>query len=955
MINSEVWIKRSNDWISGIYMGKNNDNMYKVQINNNIFFYNNIEIKNDDELDSINDLINIPHLNEPSILNGIQIRYNTNKIYTYTGKILISINPFQNLNLYDDIMIDKYKNNSKNKNPHIYQIANNAYKNIFEKKKNQSILVSGESGAGKTHATKLIMEYLAKISGKGIKIKNKVINSNPILEAFGNAKTIHNDNSSRFGKFIKLNFNNYNKLIGASIETYLLEKIRLIHQNKNERNFHIFYQMLKGMNDEEKKKYHLNKKEYNYLNNNIINRDDGITDEEEYNNTLIAFKTLNFTVNEIDNIFKIISGILNLGSINFDDDGNILNMLQLEHTAYLFGITNSVLLFTLCNRNLTVNAETYKIKLTKRESIIMRDSFAMKLYQKLFNYIVKLINRSINNEDTRFIGILDIFGFESIEKNNFEQLCINYTNEQLQNQFNKYIFRLEQEEYKREQINWNDIEFPDNKDILDLIDSKLSILSSLDEECRIPKGSDKGLTAKLVKTFSDNKYFTKQKKFINEKFGIRHYAGEVIYNSSGFCDKNKDIVSNEIIQCILTMPFEFLKNNLSQENISILKAKSLSYQFKIQLKKLISIIDTTETHYIRCLKPNSNNLPNLFNRNKIIDQLKYCGVIEAIRVARSGYAVKMLHSEFMKKYRMIDGCSNLKNIMFLNKDNYQVGLTKIFLKTDAYEKIEDMRLEYINLYVTIIQKNVRCFFQRKKYKFILQNIIIIQSFNRIIIAKNIFDDIKKNYLATIIQSNYRAYIKSQQFAKYLSQMYLIKNTYINYKIKIRNIAAIVIQKLIRSVIKTNRERVILLNKSAIIIQKVIRRYNAINKYRFTYKKIIFIQRRVKRFIYNKNKLIKKNKKLEEKLKNRENKIEKYEEYCKQVSQTIREITYNKKEQNDKINLLYNDIDMYKECISKDINTKVEMMNEIEKLRYENMRIKEQLNKKKWSFWSWFKK
>ena len=659
MQNNEVWVKSNNDWINGIFIGKEN-NMYKISINNEIILIDNIEIKNDDSIDNVDNLINIPHLNEPSILNSIQIRYFQNKIYTYTGKILISINPFTNLGIYNKEIINNYLLND-NLTPHIYQISKKSLIELSRFNQNQSILVSGESGAGKTHATKLMLEFLTSVcsNSDNIGIEKKIILSNPILEAFGNAKTIRNDNSSRFGKFIKLNFNDNNKIIGAKIETYLLEKIRLIYQNNNERNFHIFYLLINGMNYQDKSKYKLNNS-FKYLNNGLLERND----KKQYNELVEAFNIMNFSEDEINIILNFTSAILNLGNINFDDDGNILNYDQLIIVSELLNINQEILEFALCYKEVKAVNEIYKIKLKKDECIHARDSFAMKYYQDIFNYIVKLINRTLNETNNKFIGILDIFGFESIQINSFEQLCINYTNERLQNQFNKYIFKLEQEEYIKENINWNSVSFPDNKECLNLIDGKYGILNMLDEECRLPKGTDKNFTLKLNKKFNNNENYILKKRYIDLKFGINHYAGEVTYDTIKFCEKNKDAVSNEIINCIKSIPIKI--SEIQNTNLSSIKTKSLSYQFKTQLNKLLNLIDSTQTHYVRCIKPNDLNIPNKFNRIKIIEQLKYCGVLEAVKVARAGYAVRMLHYDFIKRYKIIKEINSLDDLSKLD-------------------------------------------------------------------------------------------------------------------------------------------------------------------------------------------------------------------------------------------------------------------------------------------------
>ena len=931
MLNSKVWLKNNDDWISGIYIGKEGDK-FKVKVNDEIFIYNHIESKNDDDIDNVNNLINIPHLNEPSILNCISVRYNKDEIYTYTGKILISINPFKDFGLYEENIINNYKKlqGSVLGKPHLYQICNSTYSNIINEKRNQSILVSGESGAGKTHSTKVIMQYLAYISGKGEDIKNKIISSNPILEAFGNAKTLFNNNSSRFGKYIKLKFDKTNKLIGASIESYLLEKIRLIYQTKGERNFHIFYQMIRGMTEEEKYKFKLNKFKYKYLNNNLLEREDGVKDSDDYKTTIESFKLLDFSDNEIEEILSITAGILNLGSIEYNDNGDVINKIMLKEISDLLKIPVKILEKTLCFRTINVNEEVYEIKLNKKEAITIRDSLSMKIYEILFIHIVKLINRCIDEDYEVFIGILDIFGFESFEYNSFEQLCINYTNENLQNQFNKYIFKLEQEEYRREGINWENIDYPDNKDILNLIDGKDGIFSSLDEECKLPKGNDEKYNNKLVKKYEDNNKFIIDKKYTNKKFGVRHYAGEVIYNSNGFCEKNSDKVSKELNLCLNSSLYNFIKLGESI-NSSNINAKSLSYKFRKQLKSLLTVIDKTDTHYVRCLKPNNKNLPNLFNRRKVIEQLKYCGVIEAIKVSRSGYAVRMLHENFRKKYKVLNIFKNLNNISFLNKDSYQVGKTKIFLKTCAYEKIEEMKLQYLGLYSITIQKNIRMFIKRRKYLIIIKKIVILQLFNKIILAKKKKLMLKSNKNATIIQTNYRSYILRRKFLKKIKKVNLIKVIYLRYRYKKRNNACKKIQLFIKFYLNIKKDAVI-------IIQKYFRRYLADISYKTIYKKIILIQREIKRFLHNKNSLIKENIDLVNKLEESKNEITKI--------QNLNSV---------KLKTLSRDISAYKECISKNIDEKVNMWNELEILKQENIRIKKKLEEqsvKKRSFWNW---
>jgi myosin V len=949
-ILQDIWIKHNNEWVLG-KLKKKIENKYEVVIDDDIYIIEKIEIKNKDEEDNVDDFINIPHLNEPSILNGLRLRYMSNKIYTYTGKILISVNPFKNLNLYNNKNMNLYKNNSKINNPHIYQIPNNAYNNMINFKKNQSILVSGESGAGKTHATKMMLEYITFLSGNEKDIEEKILLSNPILEAFGNAKTIRNDNSSRFGKFIKLNFNN-NKLCSSIINTYLLEKIRLIYQGMNERNFHIFYLMIKGMSDNQKEKYFINSSNYNYLKNGLIERDDNVNDKDEFNLVLKAFKKLNFTEEDIELIFSITSGILNLGNIEYDEEGEIINKEQIIIVSKLLKVDNNLLNFTLLNRNLNVSGEEYEIKLKKHECIYTRDSLSMNLYQNLFDFILNKINNSLNNSKKidSFIGILDIFGFESIENNNFEQLCINYTNERLQNQFNKYIFLLEQEEYKKEKINWKSIKFPDNSECLKLIDGKFGILSMLDEECKLPKGSDKNFTQKLTKKYTDNIYFINNKKFNNEKICINHYAGNVIYETNNFCEKNKNIISNEINKLIEKISICKKINS----NVSVLKSKSISYLFKNQLKELVKIINDTNTHYIRCIKPNDLNESDNFNKTKITHQLKYCGVLEAIKVARSGYAIKMKFNYFLNRYKMIKSCNSIdifsKN-KYLNNTDFQIGLTKVFLKTNAYEKLEKIRLIKLNEKAILIQKNIRKLIYRNKYIKIYKSIIALEGFCRIIISKNKLKLLRNIKSQIIISKNFRMYKTKKLFKLTLDKIIKIQYFYKKYKRKIIKEKCIIIQKFYKKY--KNRRKLFEKNieNKIIIIQKNIRKVIYLNKFKNKIRLIKFIQRTYRKNKSSKKIIIEKNKKLKNeliekdvKLKENENRIQNLEDKQEEMLKIIKKLE-NMSNNKEEVEILNNDIKQYKDCIVKSINSKASMFEELEKIKMENYLLKKKLDEK----------
>ena len=710
-MDNKSWIYINNDWIKVILINKTTIlfNGCPLSINPAL-----LEPINRNDISSYDNLMNISHLNEPSLLEAIHLRYNKNQIYTYTGKILISINPFQNLNLYNENLMEKYsKNNSLP--PHIYQLTYYSYKNLTKFKKNQSILISGESGAGKTYGTKEIMKYLAYLSKKSKDIAKKVIQANPILEAFGNAKTSRNDNSSRFGKFIKMQFDESYRLIGAKIETYLLEKSRVI---SNEINFHIFY---------------------------------------DSSSIKKACDIMNIDYTPLLNTITAITHLKNI---------------ELDHVPNLLSCDSNLFYNALNYRYITAGYESLKLELDSEQKINARNSFIMSLYSRLFKYVTKQINKCINNPGKYFIGILDIFGFESFLDNGFEQFCINYTNEKLQGQFNEYIFYLEQLEYEKEGISWENITYPDNKECLDVIEK--SVINLLDEECKIPKGTDKNFTEKLTKLKSP--FISSVKTCRYSKFIISHYASNVTYNTRNFCNKNKDIISNEIQLCLNTIP---IFSNTYKET-SRIRSKTLIIQFKSQLKNLIKVIKSTTPHYIRCIKPNDDNIQSNFNRIRVNEQIKYSGILAAIKVSRAGYPIRFTYEEFYNYYRIIPK----KQIFNLLSENcFCKGKTKIFLKNNAYQLLEDTKAQILLDKVLLIQKNVRCHLQWKKFQLILSSVLFIQKNIRCHLQLRKFQLILSSVL--LIQKNIRYHLQWKKFQLIISSILLMQKNAKIYLLKIR--------------------------------------------------------------------------------------------------------------------------------------------------------------------------
>ncbi|GAB9462558.1 Myosin-like protein [Globisporangium polare] len=701
-------------------------------------------LANSHDMDLVEDLIQLPHLHEPGICHTLNERFKINEIYTLTGEILLAINPFKNIGIYSDKIMRKYIRNGDKRElgqevgdmpPHVFSIADKAYRSLMSPLtktahgglSNQSILVSGESGAGKTESTKFVMQYLATISqtqkssDDDGSVMKQVLSSNPILESFGNARTIRNDNSSRFGKFIKMQFSDRGNLIGASIQTYLLEKVRLAYQAESERNYHIFYEIIAGASSVEKKRWSLMAPtKFHYLNQSTCTkRKDGVNDGEQFRILKNAMQVMGFNEENMESIFVTISALLHLGNLEFDaknhtsgTEGSIISPDcedSMQVVLNYLEVDKAGLEEAICYRKIQAKDETYSISLLPEVAENTRDALARFIYGKLFDWLVSRINEIVECEesDTSFIGLLDIFGFEDLEHNSFEQLCINYANETLQQHFNLTVLRMEQETYEREQIKWSFINFPDNSACIELIQGKpFGILNALDEECIVPQGNDRNFARKLFRQHDAHAHFSADKtQQANHHFVIHHYAGKVAYDTFGFCEKNKDVLYSEITNVMKRSSKPFVRSLLklseprrrsSGRPAGIMKGRaasvasrvSLGSQFRNQLKELIETISVTSCHYIRCLKPNDNAKPEFFVSKRICDQLKAGGVLEAVRVNRAGYPVRIAHQQFIKRYRP------LANGSYLRKIPEQAG-SDDFFDPDERKQSSNLLVEYL--------------------------------------------------------------------------------------------------------------------------------------------------------------------------------------------------------------------------------------------------------------------
>ncbi|RWS12698.1 myosin-VIIa-like protein 2 [Dinothrombium tinctorium] len=710
-------------------------------------------------IQGVEDMISLGDLHEAGILRNLLIRYNENVIYTYTGSILVAVNPYQILPIYTAEQIKLYKDKKIGElPPHIFAIGDNAYSNMKRYQQDQCIIISGESGAGKTESTKLILQYLAAISGQHSWIEQQILEANPILEAFGNAKTIRNDNSSRFGKYIDIHFNKQGFIEGAKIDQYLLEKSRIVGQASDERNYHIFYCMLTGMSKEEKQRLELqDASKFYYLTQGGCIVCEGRDDAVEFADIRSAMKVLMFSDQEIWEILKILAALLHLGNIKYKativenmDATEITNASSAGSAAKLLEVNQQNLIEALTTRTIFAHGDTVVSRMSSSQSLDVRDAFVKGIYGRMFIWIVNKINSAIYkpkpsaNHYRTSIGVLDIFGFENFHVNSFEQFCINYANENLQQFFVKHIFKIEQEEYNIESINWQHIEFVDNQDALDLIAVKqLNIMALIDEESKFPKGTDQTLSNKLHKTHGNNSNYLQPKSYVNSCFGINHFAGVVFYETRGFLEKNRDTFSADLIQLIQASKNKYLQSlfihDIGMGTDTRKKTPTLSAQFKRSLDSLMRQLSQCHPFFIRCIKPNEYKKPMLFDRELCCKQLRYSGMMETIRIRRAGYPIRHTFAEFVERYRfLLPGINPAHKIpdcrvvtakicaAVLGKADYQLGKTKVFLK-DAHDLfLEQERDRVLTRNIVTLQRAIRGWYYRRRFLRMKRSALIIQ-------------------------------------------------------------------------------------------------------------------------------------------------------------------------------------------------------------------------------------
>ncbi|XP_075461388.1 myosin-10-like isoform X4 [Ascaphus truei] len=743
------------------------ENGKKVVINKD-----DVQKMNPPKFTKVEDMAELTCLNEASVLHNLKDRYYSGLIYTYSGLFCVVINPYKNLPIYTEQIVEMYRGKKRHEiPPHIYAISETAYRSMLQDREDQSILCTGESGAGKTENTKKVIQYLAHVasSHKGRKehtapgeLEHQLLQANPILEAFGNAKTVKNDNSSRFGKFIRINFDVAGYIVGANIETYLLEKSRAIRQAKDERTFHIFYQLLSGAGEHVKTDLLLEAfNKYRFLSNGSLPIP-GQQDKEIFQETLESMKIMGINHEEIMSMLKMVSAVLQFGNIIFRKERNTDQASMPDNTAaqklcHLLGLNVTEFTRAILMPRIKVGRDYVQKAQTKEQADFAVEALAKALYERLFRWLVHRINRALDRtkrQGASFIGILDIAGFEIFELNSFEQLCINYTNEKLQQLFNHTMFILEQEEYQREGIEWNFIDFGlDLQPCIDLIERAANppgVLSLLDEECWFPKATDKSFVEKVSQELGTHPKFQKPRQLRDKAdLSIIHYAGKVDYKADEWLMKNMDPLNDNVATLLHQSTDKFTAelwkdvdrivgldqvSGMSEMTFgSTYKTKKGMFRtvgqlYKESLSKLMSTLRNTNPNFVRCIIPNHEKKAGKLEPQLVLDQLRCNGVLEGIRICRQGFPNRIIFQEFRQRYEILtpnaipkgfmDGkqaCAQMIKALELDPNLYRIGQSKIFFRAGVLAHLEEERDLKITDIIVLFQAAARGYMARKAF------------------------------------------------------------------------------------------------------------------------------------------------------------------------------------------------------------------------------------------------
>ncbi|XP_077940214.1 unconventional myosin-XV isoform X2 [Gasterosteus aculeatus] len=750
--------------------------------------------------DGVEDMTQLEEMHEGAVLLNLRKRSERNLIYTYIGSILVSVNPYKMYNTYGTDMVLLYKGHALGENPpHLFAIADAAYSKMMDAKHNQVIIISGESGSGKTEATKLVLRYLAAIHHK-YNLVQQILEAAPLLESFGNAKTVRNDNSSRFGKYMEV-FLEDGVISGAITSQYLLEKSRIVFQAKDERNYHIFYEMLAGLPSQQRQAFYLQEAEtYYYLNQGGDCGIPGKNDAEDFLRLIAAMEILHFTPEDQSAIFRVLSSILHLGNVYFqkyESDGqevaSVVSAQEIRVVAELLQISPEGLQKAVTYKVTETMRDRISTPLSVESAVDARDAVAKILYSLLFHWLTERINAQVYpRQHSLSISILDIYGFEDLAFNSFEQLCINYANEYLQFFFNRIVFREEQEEYSREQIPWQNIPFSDNQPCIDLIAAKPhGILRILDDQSCFPQATDHTFLQKCHYHHGNNPLYQKPKMPLPE-MTIKHFAGRVTYQVQKFLDKNYDQVRQDVLDLFIQSKNKML-SNLFQSHAEVTgqqrggrmrksstvtrkyQAPTVSNKFQQSLLELVEKMERCNPLFVRCIKPNNMKQPGVFENDLVSSQLRHSGVLETIRIRREGYPVRMPFYVFLFRYKSLVGMRELpaangencvvmlSKLCLLRPGAYHVGVTKMFLKEDIYQLLESKRERTRQLAALTLQRYIRMFFVRKRFVAFRKKIIGLQAHCRGFLTRK--RDVKMRESLVRFRSLVHMYVNRKQYVK----------------------------------------------------------------------------------------------------------------------------------------------------------------------------------------------
>ncbi|KFQ49369.1 Unconventional myosin-If, partial [Nestor notabilis] len=691
----------------------------------------------------VDDMVLLSKISEEAIVENLKKRFMDDYIFTYIGPVLISVNPFKQMPYFTEREVEMYQGAAQYENPpHIYALTDNMYRNMLIDGENQCVIISGESGAGKTVAAKYIMGYISKVSGGGEKVqhvKEIILQSNPLLEAFGNAKTVRNNNSSRFGKYFEIQFSRGGEPDGGKISNFLLEKSRVVSQNECERNFHIYYQLIEGASQEQRQNLGIMSPDYYYyLNQSDTYQVEGTDDRSDFHETMNAMQVIGIRGEDV-------AGILHLGNISFREEGNyarVENADSVPFPACLLGIDQDRLNEKVTSRKMDSKwggrSESITVTLNVEQAAYTRDALAKGLYARVFDFLVESINRAMQKPYEEYsIGVLDIYGFEIFQKNGFEQFCINFVNEKLQQIFIELTLKAEQEEYVQEGIKWTQIQYFNNKVVCDLIENKLNppgIMSVMDDVCATMHATGEGdsstqtLLQKLQAAVGTHEHFNSW----SSGFIIHHYAGKVSYDVNSFCERNRDVLFTDLIELMQSSEYGFIRMLFPEKLDSDKKGRPTTAGSKIkkQANDLVNTLMKCTPHYIRCIKPNETKKPRDWEESRVKHQVEYLGLKENIRVRRAGFAYRRLFHKFLQRYAILtpetwpswrgderQGVQHLLRSVNMDPDQYQMGRSKVFVKNpESLFLLEEMRERKFDGFARVIQNAWRRHTAIRKYE-----------------------------------------------------------------------------------------------------------------------------------------------------------------------------------------------------------------------------------------------